>query len=264
MFFPVLSKLFQNQRPGVRQAERQGPILHRGSYPRTAELSASMRTCWLLFSWLLPLQIASAQTFFATPGPLKTQELAPEQANEVYIFFENSTADTLRLRWKKVEASYPAAWNVDLCDFGTCYVGIPAGGLMNPASAQQQPYLKLIVQPGTAPGAAWLWFRVWEDGNPTNYEDVFFNLNTSGTTAVPELQSGDLRAFPNPSRGGLLVLENNSGQPTDAALSDVSGQIRWTGVLPPGKTNIPASSTWIPGLYILKTRWKTCTVIILN
>lgn len=207
--------------------------------------------------------MASAQTFVATPDPLKTQELAWAQANEVYIFFENNSGDTLQLRWKKVEASYPASWNMDLCDYGTCYVGIPANGLMNPAGPPQQPYLKLIVQPDTFAGAGWLWFRVWEDGNPANFSDVYFNLFTTGTLALSEAPAADLRAYPNPAKG-MLQLENNSDQTIPATLLDAVGKTRWAGALAPGQTCDLPTGQWPAGTYLLKTNENTRIIVILN
>ena len=94
----------------------------------------------------------------------------------------------------------PDGWDIDLCDYGLCYVGIPAGGTMNPVSGSTQAYLKLIVQPDTIAGAGWLWFQVYEVGNNSNFVDVYFSLHTPGTsgTASPG-QSAGLRIFPNPA-----------------------------------------------------------------
>ncbi len=222
-----------------------------------------MRYCWLLFLWFSSFQWTFAQTFFATPGPLKEQELAFQQANECYLYFENPTGDTLQLRWKRVETSYPAAWDIDLCDYGSCYTGIPASALMNPAPAQEQPYLKLIVQPDTAPGNGWLWFRVWEEGNPANFEDVFFSVFTTGTSAVSEPLSASVRVFPNPAAEWLSI-QNNTGEPMQATLCSPDGLTVWAGRLPAGQTTALQTLTWPPGLYYLRTPGKTQSVLLLH
>lgn len=204
----------------------------------------------LLFMAAAPL--ASAQTFDPVPGALLQKEVAMELANECYIFFDNPGGDSLRLRWKRMENSSPADWIMDLCDFGLCYVGIPAGGLMNPATGNEQAYLKLIVQPGLTPGAAWLWFRVWEDGNPANFADVFFDLHTPGVTSSPEVFAKNIRVFPNPA-SGMLFLEHAEERSMPVWLTDATGRPVWTGEVAPGERRSIDLSPWPAGLYFLKT-----------
>jgi len=202
---------------------------------------------------------ASAQTFDPVPGALLQKEVALEQANECYIFFDNPDSDSLRLRWKRLEVSGPAGWIIDLCDFGLCYVGIPAGGLMNPAIGEEQPYLKLIVQPGIAPGAAWVGFRVWEDGNSANFADVFFDLHTPGVTAAPGVFPKNVRLFPNPASDWLFV-DNAGDQPLPVWLTDALDRPVWTGEIAPGERRSLDLSGWPAGLYFLKTDRGTAVV----
>ena len=72
-----------------------------------------------------------AQTFSAAPDPLFQKEIQFNQANECYIYFDNPSGDSLRLRWRLVESNLPEAWDADLCDYGSCYIGIPPNGLMS-------------------------------------------------------------------------------------------------------------------------------------
>ncbi len=112
----------------------------------------SLAFCFLAFG------TGFAQTFQPLSGPLLVREVAFEQATECTIFFENLSGSPLQLRWRSGEVSMPDGWDIDLCDYGLCYVGIPASGVMNPISGSTQAYLKLIVQPDTVAGAGWLWF----------------------------------------------------------------------------------------------------------
>lgn len=212
-----------------------------------------MRTsvCFLLL--LFGVRPAAAQTFFPLPEPVLAQEVAFDLATECYLFFENPSGDSLQLRWKRIDVSHPETWILDLCDFGLCYVGIPASGLMNPAAGTEQPYLKLIVQPGQTPGAAWLWFRVWADGDPTNYADVFFDLHTPGTTSAPEASERPrVRVFPNPTTGPLF-LENPAQHAAPAQLLDAAGRMRWSGNLAPQAPQMLDLALWPAGVYFLKT-----------
>ena len=216
-----------------------------------------------LICFFLAAKPAFAQTFFATPAPLLEQEVAVEQANECYLFFNNPSGDSLRLCWKKVETAYPSEWTVDLCDLGTCYVGIPAAGLMAVATGSTQPYLKLIVQPGTTPGDGWLWFRVYDDTQPENFADVFFSLHTPGLTAMQTPAVPGLQAYPNPV-SDVLHLDNDTENQIFARLVHVSGAEQWTGQLASREHLTLDASNWPAGIYFLKTSANTQVVLRLN
>jgi len=212
-----------------------------------------MRTSAFFLLFIFGVRPATAQTFFPLPEPVLTQEVAFDLATECYLFFENPSGDTLQLRWKKIDVSHPETWILDLCDFGLCYVGIPASGLMNPAAGTEQPYLKLIVQPDQTPGTAWLWFRVWAHGDPTNYADVFFDLHTPGTSSTPPTSARPrVRVFPNPTTG-LLFLENPERHATPAQLLDATGRTLWSGDLAPQAQQTLDLAPWPAGVYLLKT-----------
>ncbi len=179
----------------------------------------------IVLVWCLLISAAlSAQTFSALPAATLDRELAFNEANECYIYFDNPSGDTLRLKWRQLEVSMPEGWSVDLCDYGLCYTGIPANGTMNPVFDTIQPYLKLIVQPNAVAGTAWFWFRAIEVGNDANFADVYFNLFTPGTVGAEEPEISIARIFPNPANNVLFV-ENTSALPLPARLTDISGRI---------------------------------------
>ncbi len=215
---------------------------------------------YLLFSCCCALP-SGAQSFQATPAPLLTQEVALNQANECYLFFENTGGDSIQLRWKRLDASFSPEWTVDLCDFGLCYVGIPASGTMSPAAATEQPYLKLIVQPGATPGAAWFWFRVWETDNPAAFEDVYFSLYSPGVTGLSNMDAkAEIQIFPNPA-SSLVNLENHTGQASAARIFDALGRLVWEGDLPPMQRTQLDCSNWPVGPHFLRTNNKTYTIL---
>jgi hypothetical protein len=206
-------------------------------------------------------QILSAQTFLPVSGPVLEQEVAFEQANECFIYFDNPSGDTLQLRWRLIEQSVPSGWTVDLCDYGLCYAGIPANGTMNPVYDSIQPYLKLIVQPGTTPGASWIWFRVSEKDNQDNFVDVYFSLYTPGTTGTGEPAVADLDVFPNPA-SDLIFLENSGTKHGWPILLNASGQQLQKLAIPPGEQAMVDVSLWPSGIYYLINGKKTQQIII--
>jgi len=210
-----------------------------------------MRFYWLLLSLLLTVNVGSAQTFQPLPAPVLEQEVAFNQANECYIFFNNPSGDTLQLRWRSLETSLPDSWIVDLCDYGLCYSGIPQNGTMNPVFDTIQPYLKLIVQPGTNPGSAWIWFRVFEKDHDTNYVDVYFSLFTSGTTSTDEPQKLPLLVFPNPAFDYLFI-ENEGDTPQLARLLNSAGRFVWGQKIQPRGHAMIDVQAYTNGFYFLQ------------
>jgi len=220
----------------------------------------SLRNCLLPVIFCCGTLAAVAQTFQAIPTPLLTQEVAFGQANECFIYFENTGADSLQLRWKSLDAAFPPEWTVDLCDFGLCYVGIPASGTMNAAGENDQPYLKLIVQPGNTAGAAWFWFRVWDVDNPAVFEDVYFSLFSPGVTATTIIPSPEIAIYPNPF-STCLNLGNEFDQAQPVRVVDAYGHTVWDDVLAPFQHTRIDCPSWPPGPYFLLTNKKTYAIL---
>lgn len=204
---------------------------------------------------------AAAQGFEVVGPPLLVQEVQFDQANECFIYFDDGSPNSLRLRWQLEEVSIPEGWDIDLCDYGACYTGIPQAATMLDAPGLDQPYIKLIVQPGAISGSAWLWFRVSLYGQPDFYRDVYFSLYTPGVTAASEPDADQsVTVFPNPATDFFTIIRN-SDLPQPARLMNVSGKTVWAGILKSTQTlvSLPDLNA---GIYFLETAQIRKTVII--
>jgi hypothetical protein len=221
--------------------------------------------CLFAFCFFVQKQ-GFAQTFQPAPGPLLVSEVAFEQANECTIFFDNPSGNLLQLRWRSGEVSKPDGWDIDLCDYGLCYSGIPASGTMNPIWGNTQAYLKLIVQPDTVAGAGWLWFRVLEAGNDSNYVDVYFSLHTPGTSSLPALGAGPaaLRVFPNPASDAIFLKNVFAQKTARARVLSAEGALRWEGEIPAGETATVGTSNWPRGIYFVQTTGTAPQKVVLR
>ncbi|MFN4079369.1 MAG: hypothetical protein ACK4NS_00585 [Saprospiraceae bacterium] len=204
-----------------------------------------------LFALFAPPYEISAQNFQPANGPVATCEVGFNEAVPCFIYFENLTMDTLRLRWRRIEVKKPESWIMDLCDYGACYVGIPANANMNPAPPQDKPYLKLVVQPGTEEGSAWVWFRALNRQNEAEYYDVYFSLHTPGFVATAAPQPGEWQAWPNPASGHLWISHPNA-QVHLATLHSVEGRLVASVEVGPGTTAGMSLSGVPPGFYYLQ------------
>ncbi len=220
-----------------------------------------MHVNWLLFLCVCLVNISFAQTFNPIPGPVLVKEVQFDQANECYIYFNNPSGDSLRLRWRLVESNLPQAWDADLCDYGLCYIGIPSNGLMSTVYDTIQPYLKLIVQPGNAPGATWIWFRVNEEGNLANFVDVFFSLHTPGTLSTSTQNEPELQVYPNPV-SEQLILENLQSGSILSRITNTDGRLVWQGVIPANSQDRIMVGDWPAGVYFLQHGNRVHKVIV--
>lgn len=211
-----------------------------------------MRLSWGLILFVCLSNTLFAQTFHAVPAALLEKELQFDQANECFIYFENPGGDSLQLHWRLIQSNLPPDWDADLCDYGLCYIGIPAHGLMSPIYDTIQAYLKLIVQPGSTPGTTWIWFRVYEEGHPDHFQDVFYSLHTPGALHTLSPEELSIRVFPNPARE-QLVLENQRSYPVSTSLYHAGGQLMWTGNIPAFHQKVLQVAEWPSGLYFLKS-----------
>ena len=216
--------------------------------------------CILLLSCLYTWESLCGQSFFASPANVLDRELAFNEANECYIYFDNPGGDSLRLKWRQLELSLPDGWSADLCDYGLCYTGIPANGTMNLVFDTIRPYLKLIVQPNAVAGTAWIWFRTIEVGNDANFVDVYFNLFTPGTVGLENPGKRFSRIFPNPAHDVLFV-ENNSPIALPARLTDLSGRVVRQITVPAATTESIDLLPYPAGLYFLQMPDKTEKVL---
>lgn len=126
--------------------------------------------------------------------------------------FANPGPDSLQLRWKLLGAEWPSGWNVDLCDYGSCYSGIPATATMVPAAPDVLPFLKLIVQPGMVAGEGSVTFRVYLAQDITQAVTVHFSFVAQGATSTLSEVAASVQAFPNPA-SQVLFVQYRGGKP---------------------------------------------------
>lgn len=213
-------------------------------------LNTAVRVVALLGCLFVGAVALQGQSFVQHPDPLPPTVVYPDMANVMFVHFENLTDDSLRLRWRRMEMVQPEGWTTDLCDYGDCYIGVPASGWMNTAPPDVQPYLKLIVQPHQIPGQAYLHFRVYNAADQSDYTDVFITLLTPGVSAM---QSPDLEAlpvlYPNPAREGFTML-NPVGRDVEVRIVASDGTTMWEGLVPAGQAIRVDASRWPSGMYL--------------
>lgn len=202
-----------------------------------------------------------AQSFRPVEGTTVSQQVNFNLANEVFIHFENLSGDTLNLKWRRLEISKPDDWQMALCDYGTCYAGVPTSGKMVPLPTNEEAYLKLIVQPAATAGQAWLWFRVWRAEDESDFRDVYFSMFSPGVSSVFDVEKTGVSVFPNPN-GGEFFLKNASADARQFVLLDSFGRQVSAGEVAGESVFFFENSGLAAGFYFLKIGGQTQMIAV--
>lgn len=122
---------------------------------------------------------ATAQNYSFVPGSEYYGTLEMDMYTEHYMYIGHDLLDSAYITWRLVENTCPEEWDIQACDYQHCYTGLPNYGDMNGVAAGGQGYLRMIVNPFLTPGSGMLHFLIYPTGEPLNYTDAYFFLNTT-------------------------------------------------------------------------------------
>ena len=170
-----------------------------------------MRNVWMPYVALLvlgfPFLSASAQ-FGVAPTDSLVAAFTTDSVPPIFqIDFPNETPDSLGLTWRRVGGGWTEGWEVNLCDLGECYTGVPSDADMLPMPAEGAGFLKLIVNAYDLEGECVLHFWVWPTGNQDALVNVYFDLRNGAVSGLSDPQwTADIALYPNPVRSGAPVV----------------------------------------------------------
>lgn len=170
-----------------------------------------MRNVWMPCVALLvlgfPCLSASAQ-FGVAPTDSLVAAFTTDSVPRIFqIDFPNETPDSLGLTWRRVGGGWTEGWEVNLCDLGECYTGVPSDADMLPMPAEGAGFLKLIVNAYELEGECVLHFWVWPTGNQDALVNVYFDLRNGAVSGLSDPQwTADIALYPNPVRSGAPVV----------------------------------------------------------
>lgn len=123
-----------------------------------------------------------------------------------YVFMENLTGGSLDLAWTRLSLDFPEEWEVILCDYGGCYVGIPENGQMLTIEDTTRGYLRITLNPLDRLGSGSVSFYVYDIKQPDSGDTVSFTLTSEALTKMDEnLVSQKVNVYPNPASDFIYV-----------------------------------------------------------
>lgn len=172
------------------------------------------------------------------------------------IDFPNETPDSLGLTWRYIDGGWADGWDVNLCDFGECYTGVPSDADMLPMPEGGAGFLKLIVNSLDIEGMCFLHFWVWPTDNPDALVNVWFDLRNGGVNAVVNTPHPTIDVHPNPCRSGQQIVlsmpPNGNSYPTMQRLTPDGRLLNCTPERADGRWLL-STAGWPTGMYLL--RW---------
>jgi hypothetical protein len=172
------------------------------------------------------------------------------------IDFPNETPDSLGLTWRYIDGGWADGWDVNLCDFGECYTGVPSDADMLPMPEGGAGFLKLIVNSLDIEGTCFLHFWVWPTDNPDALVNVWFDLHNGGVNAVADTPRPIIEVHPNPCRAGQRIVlsmpPNGNFHPTMQRLTPDGRLLNCTPERSDGRWLL-STEGWPTGMYLL--RW---------
>jgi hypothetical protein len=124
-----------------------------------------------------------AQNFTFDPSNEYYATLEMDMYTEHYMYIGHDLQDSAYITWRLVENTCPEEWDIQACDYQHCYTGLPNYGNMNGVAAGGQGYLRMIVNPFLTPGLGMLHFLIYPTGEPLNYTDAYYYLQTTVLSA---------------------------------------------------------------------------------
>lgn len=178
----------------------------------------------ILLSFLPFFHLLNAQQFVFLPEKDLDTTVSANSYSFHTISMENATNDELTLVWERVSMDLPADWSVDLCDYISCYYGIPEGGTMSPIEDTLQGFLRITLNPNGKPGTGSVVFRVYNTGNPEFADTCSFSIHATQLTELNQASTGpSLIMYPVPA-SEILYLRNLPDEARVIEVYNLQGQ----------------------------------------
>jgi hypothetical protein len=138
--------------------------------------------------------------------PARTVQVTPvlDAMSIVDIFQVNTSNKTIILKWKLVSKDLNPGWDYSLCDYVTCYAGLPDSGTMTPVDSGVKGFLGLNLNPRQVYGTGSVKMYVYEEGFFEKGDTLTWEILMP--TGIHETKKSNiLSLYPNPAADKVTV-----------------------------------------------------------
>ena len=171
------------------------------------------------------ITVVNAQvTYSIIPAKNLTVTAASNSITIFDIFQKNIGAAKIVLKWKGISVNLPGTWQYSMCDFGTCYPGIPNGpNTMDTIPVNGQGFLGLNIDPGSTDGTGIVKVYVYQKGFPNSGDTLTWYVKTIAASVEELTASSEVKVYPNPAKDNLFIKSGNNNI-VQAELFDAVGR----------------------------------------
>jgi hypothetical protein len=224
----------------------------------------------VLFAFLLTFGLtANAQNFKFSGGSKMDCEITTG-FNEYNVVFTTHAPEAITYSWEIVENTIPADWDYSLCDYTTCYIGIPDNSDMKRISLEESKsgvkgFFKINVLTTESNGDYTAKFYVYDSSDRDRGDTVIFNFSNS-TVSVSDVNLSDqLSVFPNPT-SDIVNVETVEAN-TTVIITDLTGKVikeetfQFVGM---NEIDLNDLNTGIYQINIQSQNWSQSSRLVLN
>lgn len=183
-----------------------------------------MKYFYSLLTLLIPGMLLAENIRFSEDSDTLTSTMKTEGYYDADVDILGIPEQTMHLSWKVLDRKENKEWDLSVCDFGACYIGVPEGGDMDPATSADDVFFKFTVNPMGKADDCWYTIRVYDKNDETN-ADTITMLFKAQPTSVGEINKEVFSIYPNPSTGLVtLNLDGDFGAITNLNLVDINGK----------------------------------------
>lgn len=135
------------------------------------------------------------------------------------IYFETQTPQDITYKFVNVSNTFPDNWDLGMCDYTNCYVGVPSSGTMTPISTNDanngvRGFFKLNVDNMNVSGDGWLKLYVYDGEDFDRGDTVSWHVAFGALSVEDDLTQAAFEVWPNPATNLINITAdgNYSGE----------------------------------------------------
>jgi hypothetical protein len=210
------------------------------------------KTLLAAFIFSVFFSFSSSPNYNVSPA-LVTIATAPANQTSIFdTYMNNLAAGQIKLKWELISSQIPSGWDYSICDYGTCYPGIPDSGQMSFVEVAGQGFLGLNLNPYALSGTAVVKIFVYENGFYSIGDTISWYI-TSDAVGIGEKDfASRISLFPNPANEAISIsIPGISENTYSYDLTDAKGAIVYSGLAASASFQVNISA-FEPGIYFLK------------